>query len=428
MDQRPQYRIEAMKPKKRPKTNDVKRGPAVNAAYKHFGLKTDPFTTLSLQKSNLDYFVGREELIDRLSSALFSVSNVGVAGEPGVGKSSVLQLLRNGVPSSFHCVSIGVPLDDAAYFLRELLREMLVVIPKVPGLNLQEIGRRLEKEDLSKNAVLSLVRSIVSRLKKPLLVFVDDLEKIKGDRVQHLTRSERTLQLLEELKSLLELSNAAFVMALQEEFYAKVSQVVKEGAEPTVLGLFKHMVLVERFTQKELKEILALRLKRAGFKKNVEEFLEPEALTLALSLASGNCRRFIFLLSEGMYRGYRRKGSRVEFQDLFEAVNEHLKLDLVCKKLLYFLSKSGRAVASNSDLQAFMGLDMISIARRLEMLSKNRLAEMVDIADGVKVYALPGSRETAVPVGAKPQVKVTRSSLGEKIYDLLGREEDEGKN
>ena len=398
---------------------------AVSAAYVHFGLKTDPFTTLALQQHNLDYFVGRHSLIERLSSAMCSLSNIGVAGEPGVGKSSVLQLLRTLVPKNFYSVNIGVPLDDASYFLSELLREILVVIPKVPGLNLKEVGRRLETEELSKNAVFSVIRSIVSRLKKPLLVFVDDLEKIKGDRVQHLTRFERTLQLLEELKSLLELSNISFVMALQEEFYSKVSQVVKEGAEPTVLGLFKNIVLVEKFTHDELKEVLALRLKRAGFKGVADDFLEPAALTLALSMAAGNLRRFLFLLSEGMYRGFKRKGSKVEFQDLFEAVNEHLKLDLVCKKLLYFLAKSGRAVSSNSDLQAFMGLDMISISRRLEILTKNRLVEMVEVADGAKVYALPGTNAavTALPTG--PQVKITQSAIGEKIYNLLNGENSE---
>src|SRR6185369_13719024 len=99
-------------------------------------------------------------------------------------------------------------------------------------------------------------------------------------------------QLLEELKSLLELPNVGFVMALQEEFYSKVSLVVKEGAEPTVLGLFKHMVLVEKFGQEQLKEILSLRLRQAVFKKETEKFLEPEALTLALSLAAGNPRGF----------------------------------------------------------------------------------------------------------------------------------------
>jgi hypothetical protein len=386
-------------------------------AFRHFRLTIDPFTTLALQKHNLDYFIGREELVDRLSSALFSLGNVGVAGEPGMGKSSLMQFLQESVPASFHRISIGVPLDDARYFLSELLREILVQVPKVPGLNLKEISRRMESETLSKNVLLSLIKTISAKSPKPLLVFVDDLEKIKGDRVQHLTRSERTLQLLEELKPLLELPNMGFAISLQEEFYAKVGSVVKDGAEPTVLGLFKNIVLVERFTNEQMKQLLGLRLKRAGFKGGAENFLEPEALTLGLALAGGNPRRFLFLLSEGMYAGFRRKGTRVEFQDLFEAVNEHLKLDLVCKKLLFFLAKSGRAVASNSDLQAFMGLDMISIARRLEILTKNRLAEMVEVADGMKVFALPGSHKPAfVPAGAAG--KISKTANGEKQYDL----------
>ncbi len=413
--------------KKNPPPKKVKSlsSPKADAAYRHFGLKFDPFTTLALQKHNLDYFVGRETLIDRLLSAMFSVSNVGVAGEPGVGKSSLMQLLKSRVPSRFYHVSIGVPLDDATYFLSELLREMLLTIPPAPGLNFKEISRRLEAGELSKNAIFSNIRSIVSRLKKPLLVFVDDLEKIKSDRVQHLTRSERTLQLLEELKSLLELPNVGFVMALQEEFYSKVSQVVKEGAEPTVLGLFKNVVLVEKFGQEELKAILSLRLRQAGFKKDLDDFLEPEALTMALSLSSGNPRRFMYLLSEAMYCGFKRKAKRVEFQDLFEAVNEHLKLDLVCKKLLYFLAKSGRAVASNTDLQAFMGLDMISIVRRLEILSKNRLAEMVDVVNGTKVYALPGFKESVPESSLSTLTKMTQSANGERVYNLLSAKDQE---
>jgi hypothetical protein len=165
---------------------------------------------------------------------------------------------------------------------------------------------------------------------------------------------------------------------------------MKGGPELTVLGLFKHLVLANKFTPAELQEILFARLRGAGFKAQLKNFLEPEALTFALSVSAGNPRRFLYLLSEGMYYGFRRKGGQVEFQDIFEAVNEHLKLDLVCKKLLYFLAKSGRAVASNQDLQTYTGLDMISIARRLDILSKNRLAEMVDVADGVKVYSLLG--------------------------------------
>ena len=385
------------KKKKAKPTQDPAPAQKPRAAYRHFGLGKDPFTTSSLQARDLDCFVGRVALLGRLTSSILSLSNVGIAGEAGAGKSSLMRLLESRVPAAYNRVSVCVPLDDATYFLSEVLREIQVAAPAVPGVRWAELGRRLEKEALSKNAIFSLIKSIVSRSRKPFVVFVDDLEKVKGDRVRHLTRSERTLQLLEELKPLLELHRAAFVVSLQEEFYSKVNLVVKEGADPTVLGLFKNVVLVEKFTDPEMREILAARLRGAGSKAKPEEFLEPEALTLALSMAGGNARRFLYLLSEGMYRGYARGGARVEFQDLFEALNEHLKLDLVCKKLLYFLAKSGRAVASNPDLQAFMGLDMISIARRLEILTKNRLAEIVDYAEGTKVYGLSQFKPQAPP-------------------------------
>ena len=158
----------------------------------------------------------------------------------------------------------------------------------------------------------------------------------------------------------------------------------------------------------------------------LEEFLEPEVLTLALSLSNGNARRFLYLLSEGMYRAFQRKGNRIEFQDLFDAVNEHLKLDLICKKLLYFLAKSGRAVASNQDLQAFMGLDMVSIGRRLEILTKHHLTEMVDVADGSRVYALPGNHRQTLETIPPNQVKVTQDANGDNVFTLPDGETNKG--
>ncbi len=392
----------------------------MTAAYKHFGMKTDPFTTLSLQAHNLEYFVGRKELIERLTSSMGSLSNVGLAGEPGVGKSSLLQMLRARLPNGFLSVNIGVPVDDASYFLSELLREILATFSKVPGLKLGEVAMRLEKETLSKNTIFTILKTLIAHLRKPLVVFVDDLEKLKGDRVRHYTRSERTLQLLEELKSVLELPRVGFVIILQEEFYSILGQIVKDGAEPTVLGLFKNIVLVEKFTRAELQEALDLRLRRASFGGSMGEFLEREALSLALSFSYGNPRRFLYLLSEGMYRAFRRKSQRVDFQDLFDAVNEHLKLDLTCKKLLFFLAKSGRTAATNHDLQSFMGRDMISIARRLEALAKSRLAEMVDVVNGAKVYALPGTQIVAAKAVAENRDPTFQSEGGEKVYLLDG--------
>lgn len=393
----------------------MKRTPAVarprknaGAAYRHFGFRRDPFTTRALRPHDLSYFVGREREAERLAASLFALHPIGLAGEPGSGKSSLLHLVRERVPREFFAVGIGVPKDDPAYFLAELLRESLLVLPrkKVPFAAGWE--RRLLSGELGKNELLAMVKRLVAASPRPLLVFADDLEKIPGDRVAHFTRSERTLQVLEELKEVFELPRLAFAVSLQEEFHAKVRDVVREGADPTVLGLFKTVVRLEPFTQGELRRVLEARLRGAGAGRNAEELFEREALQLALSLSHGNPRRFLFMISEAFDRAFFRRAGSVEFLDLFEAVNEHLRLDGVCRKLLYFLAKSGRAMAANGDLQAFLGLDAVSINRRLEVLVKNRLAERLDVSGGSFVYGLPGA-------SAHPATRPEASSLGRSV-------------
>ncbi len=414
--------------KKSPKTRKHRAGQnAPGSAYRYFGLRRDPFSTLALRSQDLAFFVGRSPLVERVSAALQALHNVGVAGMPGVGKSSLLQLVRRKIPRGFHVVSIGVPVDDAAYFLRELLREILLGLPADPQLPLKAWGRRLEEEKLSKNAVLSMVKARVARLRKPLLVFVDDLEKIQGDRVAHLTRFERTLQVLEELKPVFELPNMAMAVSLQDEFHAKIRDVVRDGADPTVLGLFKTVIRVELFPMEELRRVVETRLSGAGWKGGAEKFFEPEAMVLALAFSRGNPRRLMYLLSEAMDRAFLRGGPRVEFKDLFDVVNEHMRLDLICKKLLYFLAKSGRAMAANTDLRAFMGLDAVSINRRFEILAKNGLVEKVDVSEGSFVYALSGmdpfERTMVAPEEAlkRPLVRVSRFK-DEKMWELDPKE------
>jgi len=395
------------------------------AAYEHFSLRHDPFTTLSLQPHNLGYFIGREREADRLSAALFALHNVGLAGEAGSGKSSLLQKVKSRVMKDHHAVVMGSPKDDPSYFLTELLREMLLVLPRSRRDFSKDWEKKLQLEKPGKNMLLSMVKRLASSAKKPFLVFADDLEKIQGDRVAHWTRSERTLQVLEELKPVFELPRMAFAVSLQDEFYAKVRDVVREGADPAVLGLFKTVVRLEPFGRDELKRLVEARLEAAGFRWGASRFFEPEALGLALALSHGNPRRILFLLSEATDRAFFRGGSKVTFLDLFEAVNEHLRLDEVCRKLLFFLAKSGRTMATNGDLQGFLGLDAVSLNRRFEILVKNRLAERLDVAGGSFVYGLPGSGvpEEKVPVSGKT---VGRSApfKDERIYLL---DEDEGK-
>jgi ABC-type phosphonate transport system ATPase subunit len=124
------------------------------AAYQHFKLRHDPFTTLSLQPHNLEYFIGRDREVDRLAAALFALHNVGLAGEAGSGKSTLMQRVRNRVTKDFHAVSIGSPMGDPAYLLTELLRELLLVLPHPRGLFSKDWEKKLRTEKPGKNVLL----------------------------------------------------------------------------------------------------------------------------------------------------------------------------------------------------------------------------------------------------------------------------------
>lgn len=405
-------------PRKKKASSPTAR-PQVTAAFQHFGLRHDPFTTVSLRPHNLSYFIGREKEADRLAAGLFSLHNIGLAGEAGSGKSSLLQVVYRRVTNHHHAICIGCPKDDPAYFLTELIRELILTLPPGRVSFSKSWEKRLQTEKPGKSVLLAMVEKLVRAAPRPVLVFADDLEKIQGDRVAHWTRSERTLQVLEELKPVFESPRVAFAVSLQEEFYAKVRDVVREGSDPTVLGLFKTVIHLEPFSRAELRALTEKRLTAAGYEEGLDVFFEPEVFQFAAALSRGNPRRFLFLLSETLDRAFLRKARRVEFLDLFEAVNEHLGLDAVSRKLLFFLAKSERVMATNGDLQAFLGMDAVSLNRRFEVLVKSRLAERLDVSGGSFVYGLPGG-EVSLPGETEPSKGFDRSVpfKDEKMYLL----------
>lgn len=384
-----------------------------------FGLSRNPFRTRALSGRDLDLFFGRAETADRLSSLLASLSNVGLAGEPGSGKSSLLNLLAARAGGAFRTVEVSAPVDDSRAFLQDLIGALAAADPRAGASDRRRFGNRRRLGEPGRAELLARARALLSSPGRPFLVFVDGLDKFHGDRVRHLTRADRTQQFLEELRPILESPRAAFAVALQEEFHGRTARVVSEKGDSTVLGLFEKVVLVDRLTPGELKALLAHRLSRCGWRGTPADLLEPEVLTLALSLAAGNPRRFLYSLSEAALRAASRGASRVEFRDFSEGLNEHLKLDAVCRRLLYFLAKSGRALSSNRDLQAFAGLDSASLARRFEILVRSGLAETAGVTPEGPVYALSGFARAETEDRAPGEaVRVERTASGERMWLL----------
>lgn len=375
--------------------------------YKSFGLERHPFQTRPLSEKDMALFIGREKEVSDLELLLSSFSNVAVCGEAGSGKSTLLKKAALSAKGVFEVLWVGAATDRLEDFLARF-EEALDHQERRKGTRARSGGGGLSLRRMKKR---------LEKFSKPLWVFLDDVDKIHGDVQRHLTRADRTQQFLEEIRPLLQVPRAAFAVSLQEEFYGRASRFVADKSENSVLGLFEKVVLLGRLSREQLKTLFESRLKKSGWKGSWEDFLEPEALTLALSLAAGNPRRFLYVLGEGCFSAIRRSGRRVEFSDLLAGLQEHLDLDAVMRKILYFLAKTGRGRPNDPDLQAFCSRDSASLARRFDLLAKRRLVEMASVCENGPVYALSGF---AVPPGSAspPDIRVERSSQGEPIWIL----------
>jgi type II secretory pathway predicted ATPase ExeA len=354
-------------------------------AYAWFHLKQNPFFLHPFQPTRYQTLFGRVQLRQQLGSILRSGQNVAITGESGIGKSSLLN-------------QVAQDLQDATYIFRLSLSQPSLK-SWIQGLSWNqsfmknEVFQKMHLESELTPKSIQKFLTYFQRLKHFSVIVIDDLDKVIGDGITCRTRSQKIIHFFCELQMVLEKNPLLGIVAsLPPEFYPPVE------TQESILSFFQAIYHIEKFSSQELQDFLFERLHQVGWKQPISKLLNPEALILAKSLSMGIPRRFLYLLSRGLQQAWIHQHKQVEFQDIFEVLQEQFALDTVIKKMLYFFTKSKRVVASNSDFQSFMNLDMVSLNRRLESLAKLQLIRQVDSVNGFTVYSIKGednSREDA---------------------------------
>ncbi len=397
---------------------------APDTSLRHFGFKRDVLSTLPLRRDQLELFIGHDAEIRRLRDGVNSLENCALVGEPGSGKSSLMERLRAEIKREYQVVSIGVPVADGAYFLKELLQQLLVTLNRklLKRVNFRSLSMELRREGdhLSKSKLKTMVVPLLTGYPKPLIIFVDDLEKIKSDVGLHLNRADATLVLLEEMKDVLEIENVCFVFSLQKEFYGHVERMMAGFGETTLLGLIKNIIRVRALSNDECYQLVAKRVTADKSGQASQGIFAESTLRFAVSRCEGNPRKLIFFLSEALYNAYRRGAKKVAFEDLFVFLNRFYRLDEVQKRILFYLSEKEPVSYDDPGLVASLSIDIKSIARRLAgLLGKGFLEAHFSRGAMKKEYFLKGrkpSEAAAEQAGSRGgDTKSEKTSIRYKI-------------
>jgi len=272
-----------------------------------------------LDESKKDWLVNREREVNYLKNVVSHLpfGILGVAGETGIGKTTVLNFVR---PSNVFVLMVNISLRDT---MESILYDLLYSISsklemdKDVGNYSKECKEWVSKEvatlkgfslgvTLFANAGTKFGKSIAPRFnffvareklgnlikkavqsKGKFVLIIDELDKEKKEDV---------LKVIDALKAELLSENLIVIFSLPFAIYREyVADRMRWNEAGNLENVFKDIVFLEPMKPLEVKEMLIRRL------KDYLELVDTEALELASDFSDGNPRDALWILSKSVY-------------------------------------------------------------------------------------------------------------------------------
>ncbi|MCD6449402.1 MAG: ATPase [Thermotogaceae bacterium] len=272
-----------------------------------------------LDESKKDWLVNREREVNYLKNVVSHLpfGILGVAGETGIGKTTVLNFVR---PSNVFVLMVNISLRDT---MESILYDLLYSISsklekdKDVGNYSKECKEWVSKEvatlkgfslgvTLFANAGTKFEKSIAPRFnffvareklgnlikkavqsKGKFVLIIDELDKEKKEDV---------LKVIDALKAQLLSENLIVIFSLPFAIYREyVADRMRWNEAGNLENVFKDIVFLEPMKPLEVKEMLIRRL------KDYLELVDTEALELASDFSDGNPRDALWILSKSVY-------------------------------------------------------------------------------------------------------------------------------
>ncbi len=256
---------------------------------------------------------------------------VGVAGERGIGKTSLFNLVR--FPGREKVIINVVDRESKAAILMDIVGELKAFaarsLLKEAQAKLEELASHLALY-VALPTALGKVEVGVERMGKvkPFKEIVKELSKVlqgigKGQKLVVVLdeidkeRKEELLKILDAIKDGFKDNAVTLMVALPYSIYEEVQRGISRGKETFNLeNVFDYVVSVERLSNSDIEEII---------RRHIGKLIEEEALVLLVNYARGNPRRAIRALKEAGILAVEEGKELIEEKHAKAVVRKHLQ-------------------------------------------------------------------------------------------------------
>lgn len=374
--------------------------------------------TLPLRGDEREMFVGRTEELANVRDLLESGLNCAISGQPGIGKTSFLNVLEADLSTTYAIIRLSIPTTDPETFYKKLLfaltvqyvdiidhtiREKLLYTQEIMTLARgllygETLGEKEERKIINfmrefiKSPEEQQIRvytleelraacaSILSSLEKKLIIIVDDTDKVFARSVlEPCDQVERLYLFFTELTDVIHTPKTAWLFSLHGEMFEQLEKYVLMQNDSILLSFINDIIPLKPFTPEESKHICNNRIGADVFSLFTES-----AFRLMLAVSKGNPRLLLYTAAKAVKHAGNEK---VTIDSLLTALRANLPMDIRDLMILKCAAEKPFITAGDPELRETVGLDTISISQRLSELTNKRLL-INDYDDSQKVYRL----------------------------------------
>ncbi len=394
---------------------------------KYWNLLKDPFKDKALSGPRLSLFVARDkeiaDLLDGIDNSL-----IGVFGSLGIGKTSFLNKSYDVLKAEGNCNVIYIDLGDcmSRNIYSALLKELLSAVKnktikiKKGTISVNDELERLESKIIHSSTISGgantvikaevtdgrttevsqhteessklLVRTLLEAVESRLVILIDDIERIKyvlaDQELSYLNTVSAFTMTFKELSNEL----VSIVVTLDDHF-ANLVDNERSGGSGAFSFSFGELIELQNFKPIEIKNIIEIRLTDAGWKKQIQDFIEADTFLLLCAATGGQPRKVFKVLRESMrYISRNSRTTKIDNNILLYGVKQaKYILDETDISIIIYLKENGAVSPSDKNFQNIIGLSRTALADRLKSLQTLIDLEITkaDQISGRQEYSLP---------------------------------------
>lgn len=187
-----------------------------------------------------------------------------------------------------------------------------------------ELSGKMEKENIrtkkddfpihTDDTLIQSITRISQRLKEPLVLFIDELDKVGRYPLESPVWDKEVIKILDLSRELMGNKNLIMVFSLQDELYEKLSKADQGEGDDSIFGLINFFEPLHGFDLDFAKEAVKKSLDVVGYQHSMNKLLENGVIEIVLNVVDGNPRRFMKFLHELSMHAYLKKQETITLE------------------------------------------------------------------------------------------------------------------